>query len=239
MMNLRAVLLMSLMVLTAIAAFGQNKAIQNKSANCQKNEGYVLFREVCENGIDWRNLTITEALMKSFAVTKTPAGVAILFENHDKKEVSRDLTPDGLTLNNILNNLVTIEPHYRWREESGVVNFYPTEDYGILNVKIPEFKFENLTKGELLDKLTESKQFKDYLKENDLRAPALTVCCGLQSPRAPRRFSVDLKNSSVREILNEIVRRNGSSTWLYREYEAAWNGKVNRYFSLYFLVDSF
>lgn len=106
---------------------------------------------------------------------------------------------------------------------------------------------EKATKGGLLAALKESSEFKRSLTENNLSEFPNTFCCGLSSSAPPNIYSVHLKNATIREVLNEIVRQNGRSTWLYREYTSdlfkdnpsGRFGENKRYYSLYFLVDHF
>lgn len=203
--------------------------------------GEVLNRQICNPNFEWESSDVVSALMTSFSTTKTPAGVSEIFLKYGESRQKFDLTPNNLFLSDVLTKIITVEPRYQWRkEENGVVNVFPVDDYSILNERIPEFKFDNKNKGELIRELIKTKEFKKYLKDNNLSTYPLTICCGLQDPRPPRQFSIEIKNATVREILNEIVRLNGASTWLYHEYESKFvEETTKRYYDLYFLVQNY
>ena len=227
-------LLFTICLLT-ISVSAQKKRV--KSWTCPPMTGNVLNREVCEPNFDWENTDITTTLMTSFSSTETPAGISEIFTKSEEKRQTYNLTPNSLLLTDVLTKIITVEPRYQWKEEKGVINVFPIDDYEILDTRIPKFKFENKTKGELLDEIEKTKQFKKYLKKNKVTFPTETMIVGLIGSQPPRVFSIDMQNATVREILNEIVRLNGSSTWFYREYEMSYFGREpRRYYSLYFIV---
>jgi len=209
----------------------------NPAETCPGPEGFILNRIVCRSNVDWKESNILGVLMNSFADTEVPGGVSIALKDGDAR---KEFAPDSFTLQGVLDHVITVSPGYQWSESGGVVNVFPLEDYEVLNLTVPEFEFENKTKHELLAEVIQTKQFRQYLKKYSVSAPRLLYMGGLQDPRPPRKFSISLKNATVRDILNEIVRLNGSSTWVYMEYESSWPENVpQKRYKLYFLVSNY
>jgi len=144
-----------------------------------------------------------------------------------------------MSLRDVLNSIIEAAPDYAWKEDDGVINLHPIADYPLLDTRVAEFKIEKATKEGLLKALEDSSEFKRALAENNLSEPRFVFCCGISSPVPPNLYSVHLKDATVREILNEIVRQNGHSTWLYQEFNSDFHEQNQRYYRLNFLVDHF
>ncbi|HMS42282.1 MAG TPA: hypothetical protein PKE69_18760 [Pyrinomonadaceae bacterium] len=221
-----------LIITVPIFAFGQTAKVEVVS---------ILDRQVNQSELD--DEEIIPALMKSFYSTKVPAGVSGVFRDYTKDEFEPklNLSSKKLSLRDVLKEVTTLETRYQWKEENGVINVYPINDYPILDTVIAEFYLENKTKENLLSELLNTKEFQEYLKKNQLSVFPFQIISGLLGKQVKtRRFTINLKNVTVREILNEIVRQNGKSTWIYKEYESNFLDKENtkRYYRLDFLVDT-
>lgn len=232
---MRVYLISLLFLITVIpfVAFGQTVRNGNNS---------ISDKEIDESELRFENQDIVSALMRSFSSTKVPAGVSQIFRDYTETEdePTINFSSGNLSLGKILTEITRLEPRYQWKEENGVINVYPTNDYPILDTVISEFYFENKTKGELLFELLNTKEFQEYLKGNQLSVVPFQIISGLRGKQVEtRKFTTNLKNVTVREILNEIVRQNGKSTWIYKEYDSNFLDKENtkRYYRLDFLVD--
>lgn len=230
-MSKNLISLLLLIITIPVFAFGQTAKVEVVS---------ILDRQINQSELDEEE--IIPALMKSFYSTKVPAGVSGVFRDYTKDEFEPKLnfSLKQLSLRDVLAEITTLETRYQWKEENGVINVYPTTDYLILDTVIPEFYFENKTKEILLSELLNTKEFQEYLKENQLSVVPFQIISGLRGKQVEtRKFTTNLKNVTVREILNEIVRQNGKSTWIYKEYDSNFLDKENtkRYYRLDFLVD--
>ena len=186
---------------------------------CVVSNGDILDRQVCDSNIKWKDSHIVWLLPRVFSSAKVPAGISIIFTHSGEEEKSLDFTPQNLILRNILDTVVLIQPQYQWKEENGVINVFPLVDYPILETRIAEFKSEGVTKSELIEKLLETDIFRNHLKENNLREEDSTGFFTTTNIK-PKKYSLNLENATIREILNEIVRLDGNSTWMYGEYES-------------------
>jgi len=106
-----------------------------------------------------------------------------------------------------------------------------------LETKISEFKLENATKEEMFSALISKPEFQGAVISANLERDTY-YCCGGICARTPQRNNIELKDATVREVLNEIVRLNGFSVWEYREFiDKAKDRENKRYYKLSFLVD--
>jgi hypothetical protein len=240
MSRIRKIALILLFVAAATNSFGQRKA---RSWNCPVPNGPILEREVCDSNIKLDSTDIASLVMTSLSSTEAPGGVSLSFNFNS--DILYSFKPVNMNLRGVFNSIVAAAPEYEWKEDNGVINLHPSNDYSLLDTRIAEFNVEKATKGRLLAELKESTEFKEALIENNLSEFPLIMgsflspppnLSGLPSP-PPNMYSVHLKNATVREILNEIVRQNGRSTWLYQEYTSDWIEKNKRYYNLTFLVD--
>ncbi|MDT5123563.1 MAG: hypothetical protein QOC96_3045 [Acidobacteriota bacterium] len=214
-----------------------------KSWTCPEQKGPMLERKVCNPNIELNSTTIDRLVMTAFSSTGAPGGVSLSINSG--KDILYTFKPASMDLRDMLDSIVEAAPDYEWKENNGVINLHPINDYLVLNTTVAEFDVEKATKGDLLVALKESPEFKRALAENGLSEFPLFVGGGLSAPPnlsgakppPPKVYSAHLNNVTVREILNEIVRLNGRSTWLYQEFNSDLFERNKRYYRLYFLVD--
>lgn len=221
--NLTTVLLT--ITFLSVVAFGQAKK------NCDISKENILARQVCNDEIKWKDSHIIWILPRIFNSVNVPAGISIEFKKAGQKDELNDFTPESFILRDILNKVSIVQNQYLWKEVNGVVNIYPIKDYSILDIIIKEFSVKDITRGEAIGKILETNEFKQYIKSKNMRE-ADTSFFGGNFSKPVKNISFDLKNATVREILNEIVRKNGNSTWIYREYESENEGEIK---TIYYL----
>jgi len=202
-----------LIVFCSVISFGQIKQ------NCSASEVNILDRQICNPNIRWKDSHIVWLLPQVFYSVNVPAGISVVYPKESGKETLQDFMPNSFVLREVLNRVITVQPQYAWKEENGVINIYPNEDYSVLETRIQYFKLENETVSDALNRIHKTSEFKNYIQENNLREEDTTFFGTGDSEKA-KRFSFDLKNSTIREILNEIVKANGKGTWIYAEYES-------------------
>ena len=161
---------MNLILLFLTVIFLSDISFGQTTEDCPDPEGFVLDRQVCNNTkIRWKDSHILWLLPEVFRSTNVPAGISVSFSKADKVDLLNDLTPNSFTLREVLNKVITVQTQYFWKEDKGVVNVYPLEDYPILETTIKEFSVENATEGESFRKLLETEEFKQYIKSKNLR----------------------------------------------------------------------
>lgn len=184
---------------------------------------------------------IWEVLYLSLPALDLTGGVAFLKGEDGDQRYS--FSPKSLKLRDLLDGIVAVEPRYRWEIEEGSINLLPVEDYKLLGQPISEFKMENATVQEMIDALKQRPEFKRALAELKLSEPpepsagdenGFAISMAIGRPREQKkRFSLERKNGTVRQILNEMVRTAGCGLWSYHEWD--WRdsaGTERRYFKL-------
>lgn len=240
--KLRKLALILLFIAPTMHPLGQGAV---KSWACPEQKGPVLDRKVCNQNIELDSTTIDRLVMTAFSSTEAPGGVSLSFNSG--QDILYTFRPASMNLRDVLDSIVVAAPDYEWKEDNRVINLHPINDYSILDTRIAEFNVEKATKGDLLVALHESPEFKRALAENGLSEFPIIVGGGLSAPpnlsgaKPPplKVYSMHLSNVTVREVLNEIVRMNGHSTWFYQEFNSDLFERNKRYYRLYFLVDHF
>lgn len=229
-----------LFLLFPAAYFGQSTELQvfPLPKGCVIQEGNVLERKDC--GIVWENKEFSWAVGDIFMQTDVPSGISVAFENAGGEEIIIDSNPTDFIVKNLLDEIIKFDTRYRWKETDGVINVFPRDEHPILDVRIAKFKVEKAEARELREKLVQTKEFQKYLKAENLvdKVPdpenkygSLFIgAAGKSSER--HKITLDLKNATVREILNAIVRQRGYSTWLYSEYDVISEGKTYHIYRL-------
>lgn len=127
----------------------------------------------------------------------------------DLKRVSVSL--QGATPRLILDKLVSLDPAFCWVEDRGIVNLvmrtaYQNSDYP-LNVRIPKFR----VKDRPYTMVFGSAYYPSLFNLPQVQDKLVFASSG----RWPREFepkvSVDLKQSTVREVINQVAREVGMS----------------------------
>jgi hypothetical protein len=113
----------------------------------------------------------------------------------------------GRTLREVLDALITAEPEYLWEETDGVVLIRrilrANEDPDPLNVPIGRFQLRHARSADAMNAIA-----------------ALFGVAKSTGPGDTRRFSVDTGGeSTIREVLNAIVRAHGTLAWAYQHNE--------------------
>lgn len=146
-------------------------------------------------------------------------GVPINFEAADDDQKKLSLHLDDITLSDALDLLVSENLKYTWREnkEAKVITVFPKnvlDDYAYpLNQRIDSFKIENLEDRKILTKIKRNFSVDLYLPSG------VKIYVGgrdtYERAKEARKVSLDLRNVSVRDILNHIVAEQGISRWTY------------------------
>jgi hypothetical protein len=153
-----------------------------------------------------------------------PGGIAELPNFEEQSACAFD--PKGRTVADFLNAFTTAEPRYRWTQDDGVLNLIPAQEPLLLGTVISEFAAQDANVWELIEALKKNPDFQASCKKLNFversRGKDDEVGFGFLGglfgkPVMPaKRLSFRLQNLTVRQILNEIVKRDG--TWHYREF---------------------
>lgn len=110
----------------------------------------------------------------------------------------------GRTLREVLDALIAAEPEYGWEETDGVVLIRrvdrASDDPDPLNIQVGRFQLRDARSADAVTAIA-----------------GLFGVAGSTGPGDTRRFSVDTGgDSTIREVLNAIVRAHGTLAWAYQ-----------------------
>lgn len=193
----------------------------------KQTDGNQPSSEVQERRVKLYDLPVStqEAFFDTLRQEKKPGGIVLLNRNCVVSEVKPQIQQEYTTLQTALNSIVKQDPWYSWNIDEGVVNLIPTDDEpDLLKIQIKKFHLN----GDLNIHLALEKLLR--LPEVETRAAKINLnkimYGGLQSPRNTKsRLKFQLRNVTLRQTLNEIVRKDGIAVWRYRESNC--DGKIN------------
>ena len=137
----------------------------------------------------------------------------------DDPPISTNVTidiPNG-NVRQVLDAVTTVAPHYTWKDVNGAINIVPIADKEpLLDVLIKDFRAADLTTDEISCAITESPEVKAALSEFGLRRNDTDIIPS-GKPKNPKRYSFRLRDVSVRDALNYVIRTTDNRYWvLYR-----------------------
>ena len=148
-----------------------------------------------------------------------PIGFEVAMNGGEFVELRMDLKK--ATLAEVLDRFVAEHPEYQWEISDGVVNVFPKEGrrdpllQQILNKQIAKFSVKEKTATwDVGTTLLATPELKPLITSYALTTPGWSFS-GFFIPNVGRTFKLDLSNTTVRAILNNIVK--GSPTakfWL-------------------------
>lgn len=168
------------------------------------------------------NERTTNALTTALSTAGVPGGIATV--TGCGEDVRYGFPSPGATLRDALNAIVATNPEYAWRLENGLINVFPRSgDPLFLALRISQLKVsearsldealsEILALPEVQGRVVQLHMSEGYRRigMSDLRRPG-------SAPINERRYSISLRNVTLREALNAIARLHGRAVWEYRE----------------------
>jgi hypothetical protein len=176
--------------------------------------------------------TISDLLARLAYAYQVPIGVEVVERSTGSaKELSIRIPVKSGTVRDVLEATVKAQPSYTWQEVDGVINVVPRQHVdSVLDVVIAKFEIKELGKYEALRKLTSTPEVQSWLARTGLRERSLTGGVLSTSPATSdgaKWISLNMTNTNVRTILNQIMKTSGAYEWVYFRY-----GPDNRFFSL-------
>ena len=134
------------------------------------------------------------------------------------------------TVADVLNAIVAREPGYKWLSLNGVIDVMPKESANsILDIRIARFRVKKATFFDIHTAIASRPEVKKWLKQNHLteRTPmAIDILVG-KNGAGLSHVSLDLRDVTVREILNKIAVSPGFRSWIVGRW-----GDKNQYLSI-------
>ena len=159
------------------------------------------------------------ALVSELGAAQVPSGI---FTVRKCGELEPEFVPaKDSTLQNELDRISRIKPQYQWVIDDGVFNFFPKYFApSPLDISIAEFKVENEPVLKAYRQLFEAPDVKIGFSRLALHEPTFQLIFGGgDSPiENQKRITLDLRNTTLRQASNAIVRADGSKTWILSVY---------------------
>ena len=165
--------------------------------------------------------TSVNSAFQSAIMAAHAAGGEVLMQGCAEPSNSVVRPKEGSTLRKLLDDIVAADPDYRWEVKDGVVNLLPAKGVpDLLTLRIGAFDSgdarDAITAETFLFALPEVRQ-----RTDELGLDNAGIVHGLHGflPGAPPppRLKVRLKDVTLLEALNALVRANKHGVWIYRE----------------------
>jgi hypothetical protein len=128
----------------------------------------------------------------------------------------------GMTIEDALNKLASMDPRYRWIDSDGVIVIRPlaawSDPRNMLNFETERFVLEDATIGTALAAIISA----------ITGEPKDGTVFAARTDQAGRRFNVNTRVTSAGGALDAIVRAHGASYWEVREGTALKGGRTGR-----------
>lgn len=225
--NMKQLPLIVLSIIGLASFVGHAQVSNNRN---EQSRVPIVDRKVSDQ-IDLSSARISSLFEKSLHSVKSSGGIVLLSEEGDEYH---KFEPTSLSLRDVLDSVVKVEPRYLWTVENGVINLVPALDSpALLDVRIGEFKVDKFTVSASLEVLKTMPEVQKSLGISGLEEFTLSLCCGLMDPNPPppKTVSIHLVKPTVKEVLNAIVREHGQAVWTYYDWQD-WPEKGKKYFRL-------
>jgi len=212
-MKVLGIVLIAVIIALAIAALGQNNTITKEL------EQSLLHREVTLPEL--RYVETSTIFQKALLSAKVPGGIVAV--NCDTSPKWDFVASRTTSLEAFLINLEQTDTNYIWQLNNGILNLLPRQGTpALLETPIKKFYVEKVTAQDALNLLQEKPEVKRKKAELGLDKAVITINkagpVNLESGRnATPTFNLNLKEITFRHILNEIVKVQGRTTWIYTE----------------------
>lgn len=183
--------------------------------------------------IEATDITTSEAFFKAMSAARAPGGI-VRVAGCDPDPVIQSWRPMTTTLRDMLDWVVRSDPQYGWQFDAGAINLIPKAgEPPLLATQIRSLREKDATSVEaLLSRLHSLPEVRSKINELQLSEALRIMIAPVPLKQNQRRYSIDVKNVTVREALNSIARAHGSAVWEYKERRC--DGKAE--FSINFVI---
>jgi|SRR5580704_3824539 hypothetical protein len=118
----------------------------------------------------------------------------------------------------LISATVAKTPGYKWTEVGGVVNIGPeTDATTLLDIVIPHFQVKHATPADIHSLICSLPEVKLWLEQNHLEertAFVSDILIGKNGVTNQPRVSLNVRNMTLRTIMNRMVKSPGFSSWM-------------------------
>lgn len=222
--------------LKAVAIFALAVTIlgQERVSTTQKTDE-LLSRQIA---LPEFNYTETTTVFQSALKDAKASGGVVISTCGAAQEKRNFVFSQKIALREFLTGIERSDLNYKWEIEDEVINLLPRSDVPeLLDLSIPNFKVEQVSDYDALNILLEKPEVKRKMTELGLDEAVMSIhSSGSYNPEKKEqkasKISINRQRATFRQILNEIVKARGETTWIYTERRCGANAKQ---FSIYFI----
>jgi hypothetical protein len=156
-----------------------------------------------------------------------PIGLETSLEENGEGKIILNI-PEG-TIKDVLNTIIQAAPGYEWKIVDGVVNVFPKENRDpilrdILETSVSEFTIkQEMSRLNIRSAITDLPEIKVKLSATNL-TPLILATNSIDFREAGQNFSLKVRNTTIRGILNQIINSSAVKYWLVSRF-----GKRNEF----------
>lgn len=187
-----------------IAATGQNR-----------NQADFIDKQIAFNV---SNATVLEILITLSVEQRIPIGIE--HSSLDKYEPNLEIAVSKRSVKDVLDMIVGQAPFYRWELRDGVINFVPTQGRDPFLEKLLDTHIgaylpkKGINKFELRNTLADAREVQRLLAANNTSVNRVSDYIYYPSIYSDRGVDLSIHNTSVRAVLNKIVRESEHKLWM-------------------------
>ena len=194
----------------------------------RNSEDDLLIRKI---DLHMKGATLMHALSTLAVIHRVPIGIE--YSLADQNEPKLFLESEHDSLKQVLDSIIKQEPLYRWEVSDGVINFVPIRDRDpffetLVNTSVSKYDPGKWTiKFQLRDAIGNTPEVKRLLESNKKTLAKYEDYLYYPSIYTKKDVDVSASNTTVREILNQIVRISEHKSW-----SIGWSDKDKKVLSI-------
>jgi hypothetical protein len=174
---------------------------------------------------------VVQAVINALIYADAPGGVVKVADCNQMETYS--FRPLDSSLRGVLDSIVSADPRYTWEVKDAVINVIPRNELSpFLAVRISRFEILEVEPEQALSQMLaipEVQHAQLSLGRHLVnRVRAYPFCPQGCPAKETKKISISLKDATVRETLNAIVRAHGSAVWWFQQ----WDCGGQKWFSL-------
>ncbi len=178
-----------------------------------------LRREITNYKTDESDISL--ALQEASYKYSVPLGIEADVQGLGARRTSVSISQG--TVADVFRALVQQAPNYMWIESSGVMNVMPRHNpRSVLDITVSRFRVKNATPNAVHVAIVSLPEVKAWMNENQVAVrdfATTSILTGRDGRTDQPQVSLSVKNMTLRDILNTIVKRRGWHVWVVGRYD--------------------
>jgi len=111
-----------------------------------------------------------------------------------------------------------VSSDYHWREAGGVIDIEPFQSADVMDTMVEQFHITHALQDDALDQLARTPEFRAALAGAGLRIRTIHSIAGQMPDVYLKRFSLSVRHTTVRDILNKMLLALRGDYWYFQRY---------------------